>query len=174
MKIFVNDKVYVQNNDLAYFMRGVNGMKVPSSIFNKVFGDIFIVNNENRYDFVEFTSPQEVEFFKNCDWIVDYDTLNQMNDDEIIKYGTQINEERNKTAKRFNALSEEQRKDLYMQASIKMDLLEYKLYSVRDFLLHRQGHLDFPLPEDVNNISICNNIESKKPSVLKRILGYFK
>ena len=56
MKIFVNDKVYVQKNDLAYLMRGAGDISIPISIINKVFGDIFIVTDENRYEFIEFSS----------------------------------------------------------------------------------------------------------------------
>ena len=39
MKIFANNKAYVQNNDLAYLMRGAEGISIPTSIFEKVFGN---------------------------------------------------------------------------------------------------------------------------------------
>ena len=39
MKVFANNKVYVQKNDLAYFMRGAEGVSIPSSIVEKVFGE---------------------------------------------------------------------------------------------------------------------------------------
>ena len=56
MKIFANNKVYVQKNDLAYLMRGAEDVSIPSSIMDKVFGQILIVTDENRYEFIAFSS----------------------------------------------------------------------------------------------------------------------
>ena len=64
MKVFANGKVYVQNNDLQYLLRTCDGISIPSSIINKVFGDVFIVTDDNRYEFVEFSNPEDVDFFR--------------------------------------------------------------------------------------------------------------
>ena len=176
MKLFANNKVYVQKNDLAYFMRGAEGVSIPSSIINKVFGQIFIVTDDNRYDFVEFSSPEEIEFFKKCDWMVDYNLFDGMTEEEIMEYGCQINTERNKIATSFNELSEAEREKQYMQVSTKIELLEFKMLSVRDILWHKQGYLKFPLPigTNIDNLTSNGNKFEKKENVVQRVLRRFK
>jgi len=176
MKLFVNNKVYVQKNDLAYFMRGTEGISIPSSIINKVFGQVFIVTDENRYEFVEFSSPEEIDFFKKCDWIVDYNLFDGMTENQIVEYGCQINTERNKIATSFNELPEEERERQYIQASTKIELLEFKMWSVRDILWHKQGHLKFTLPNGTNiDYLISNDNEiAKKENVVQRVLRRIK
>ena len=90
---YSGDKVYVQKNDLAYFMRGAEGISVPASIIDKVFGQIFIVTDENRYEFVEFSSLEEIEFFKKCDWMVDYNLFDGMTEEEFKAEMLSLNEE---------------------------------------------------------------------------------
>ena len=176
MKIFANNKVYVQKNDLAYFMRGAEGISIPSSIINKVFSKVFIVTNENRYEFIEFSSREEIEFFKNCDWMVDYNLFDGMTEEEIVEYGCQVNEERNKIATSFNELSEEEREKQYIQVSTKIELLEFKMWSVRDILWHKQGHLKFSLPNGTNIDNLVSNDAEpeKQENVIKRVLRKFK
>ena len=176
MKIFANSKVYIQKNDLAYFMRGTDGVSVPSSIIDKVFSQVFIVTDENRYEFVEFSSPEEIEFFKKCDWMVDYNLFDGKTEEEIVEYGCQINAERNKIATSFNALSKDEREKEYMQVSTKIELLEFKMWSVRDILWHKQGHLKFPLPNGTNIDNLVSNDDEieKKENVVKRVLRRFK
>ena len=174
MKVFVNNKVYVQNNDLAYFLKGVEGKSVPSSIFNKIFGDVFIVDGSNRNDFVEFTSPEEVEFFRNCDWIIDYDSFNAMSEEEIIEYATHINDERNRIAEEFNSLSVEERKDKYISTAIKLEVLDFQFESVRDFLWYKQGHIKIKLPIEIktNDAEKVQKSESKLKRVLRNIIKF--
>ena len=176
MKLFVNNKVYVQKNDLAYFMRGTEGISIPSSIIDKVFGQVFIVTDENRYEFVEFSSSEEIDFFKKCDWMVDYNLFDGMSENQIVEYGCQINAEINKIATSFNELPEEERERQYIQASTKIELLEFKMWSVRDILWHKQGHLKFTLPNGTNIdylISNDNEIE-KKENVVQKVLRRIK
>ena len=176
MKIFTNNKAYIQKKDLAYFMRGAEGILVPASIIDKVFGQVFIVTDENRYEFVEFSSPEEIEFFKKCDWMVDYNLFDSMTEEEIIEYGYQINAERNKIATSFNELSEEEREKQYMQESTKIELLEFKMWSVRDVLWHKQGHLKFPLPigTNIDYLTSNGNKIEKKENIVQKVLRRFK
>lgn len=171
MKVFANNKVYVQNNDLAYFIRGTisDGVEVPSSILDKVFGKIFIVTDKNRYDFVEFSKPDEIEFFRDCGWMVDYNSFDGMSEEEIIRIFYQTNEERNNLAQSFNELPKEEFDKQYTNNSIQIELLEFKMLSVRDVLLHKQGKLTFPLPEGTRIDSLV-----AKENILQRVLKRYK
>ena len=176
MKIFVNNKVYVQKNDLAYFLRGTEGISIPSSIIDKIFGQVFIVTDENRYEFVEFTSPKEIKFFEKCDWIVDYNLFDSMTEEEIVEYGCQINTERNKVANSFNELSEGEKEKQYIQVSTKIELLEFKMWAVRDILWHKQGRLKFSLPKGTNIDCLTSNDNKieKKENIVQNVLRRLK
>lgn len=149
MKIFTRDKVYVQKKDLKYLMHRAEGIAIPASIFDKVFGRTFIVTDKNRYEFIEFTSKEEIDFFKKCTFMVDYNELDNMTTEEIIDFGQSIAKEKNKKAEEFNELPENEREKKYNQIMSEIELLEFKIHSTRDVLWHKQGLLDFALPEDV-------------------------
>ena len=176
MKIFVNNKVYVQKNDLSYLLRGAEGISIPSSIIDKIFGQVFIVTDENRYEFVEFTSPEVLKFFKKCDWIVDYNLFDSMTEEEIVEYGCQINAERNKVVTSFNELSEGEKEKQYIQVSTKIELLEFKMWSIRDILCHKQGHLKFSLPKGTNIDYLTSNDNKieKKENIVQKVLRRLK
>ena len=63
-------KVYVQLNDIMMMMQF--GSTIPSEVMEKHFMNMFIVTDENRFEFSEFTDPHTVEFFEQCEWIPDF------------------------------------------------------------------------------------------------------
>lgn len=70
-------------------------MEIPTSIFMKVFDrDVIIINNRNRYDFVEFDAPEEIEFFKGIDWMIDYNEVKDLSEEGIITLGQSIVKEK--------------------------------------------------------------------------------
>ena len=63
-------KVYVQLNDIMMMMQF--GSLIPGEVMKKHFMNVFIVTDENRFEFSEFTDPHTVEFFEQCEWIPDF------------------------------------------------------------------------------------------------------
>ena len=149
MKIITEKAVYVQKNDIAYLNN--TDLPIPASIFMKVFGKgIVIIDDSNRYEFEKFEEQNEREFFKDLDWIVDYNSVKELTDEEIIEIGQGIAKKREQMAKKFNAMSESERKknrDMVTQC----ELLEFKMYSLRDILWFKQGYLKMTLPEGIEN-----------------------
>jgi len=94
MKIFNVEngvkKVYVQLNDIMMMMHF--GSAIPSEVMEKHFMEMFIVDDSNRYEFSEFTDPHTVEFFEQCDWIVDFKEYKDLTEDEIKAKGQEIAE----------------------------------------------------------------------------------
>ena len=176
MKAFANNKVYVQKKDLTHLLKAFNGKSIPSSIIDRVFRNVFLVDNSNKYEFVEFESPKEVEFFRNCTWIVDYNDFDDKTYEEIMKDAFNIFEEYNRVTSEYNELPEEEKIKEDENISIALELLEYKMWSIRDVLWHKQGHLKITLPEGVRVNYIDGYIpeEPKKQSVLRRLLNRFK
>ena len=109
MKIITDIAVYVQKNDIAYLNQ--TELPLPASIFMKVFGNgIVIIDDSNRYEFVEFDTPEEIEFFKGIDWMIDYNAVKDLSEEETIALGQNIAEEKNGIAQRFNSMPPAERK----------------------------------------------------------------
>lgn len=50
-------------NDLAYLNQ--SGLEIPASIFLKIFDSgIVIIDDRNRYHFIEFKEPKKLNFLK--------------------------------------------------------------------------------------------------------------
>lgn len=145
MKIITDNAVYVQKNDIAFFNR--TDLLIPASIFMKVFGNgVVIIDDSNRYEFVEFNTPEEIKFFKMIDWIIDYDEVKDLSEEEIIALAQNIADEKNNIAQMFNSMTLDERdKNIDMVSQCK--LLDFKMYSLRDFLWFKQGHIKMELPE---------------------------
>lgn len=147
MKIITNDAAYVQKNDIAYLNQ--TDLDIPASIYLKACETgTFIVDDSNRYEFIRFNKSDEIQFFKNQDWILDYNQVKDMTEDELIEYGERIITQYNELAETFNALSEQeqmQNTELDMQC----DLLAFKLFSLQEFIFYRKGLLEMQLPSEL-------------------------
>lgn len=150
MKILKDNKIFVQKNDMAYL--NSSGLDIPASIFIKVFGHgVTIIDNHNRYEFIEFVEPSEVEFFQNIDWIVDYNAIKNMSEEEIISIAKSVATERKEKTDKFNAMCASKRKRKYEEVSRELDLLDYKMYSLRDIILLKRRELDYPFPDGIEH-----------------------
>jgi len=147
MKIITNNSVFVQKNDIVYLNQ--SDLAIPSSIFMKVFGNgIVIIDDSNRYDFIEFNAPEEIEFFKGIDWMIDYNQVKDLSEEETIALGQSIAEEKNIIAQKLNSMTPEEREENINMVS-QYDLLDFKIYSLRDVFWFKQGHIKMELPEGV-------------------------
>ena len=159
MKIFNIEngikKVYVQNNDLI--MLNESNISIPCSIY-KIINDIRILDDINRFDFIEFSNLNEIEFFEKLDWILDYKKFRNLKEEEILAIGRKIQTNMNNMASNFNNMSiEEKRNNYYLIKRI--ELLDYKLKSLVDVLLMIQGKkiINFPLVHDYDNFIFTND-----------------
>lgn len=148
MKIITDREVYVQKNDIIQL--NSSNLEIPASIYLSIFGSgITVIDDSNRYEFVKFEEAYEIEFLKSINWIINYDDVKDLSDDEIIEMGIKILAERSQKADNFNSLPEEERINNIDKVEEECDLLEFKYYSTRDFLWFKQGHLNFDLPEGI-------------------------
>lgn len=148
MKIITDNAVYVQKNDIVCLSH--SDLSIPSSIFMKVFGnDIVIIDDSNRYDFVEFNDQNDIEFFKGIDWIIDYDEIKDLTEEDLLAQAQSMALAINDIQKRFNFMSLEEREqnvDMLLQCR----RLDFKISSLRDILWFKQGHIKMQLPEGVD------------------------
>lgn len=75
MKLFHTENgkesVYVQMQDIMYLNN--TDMPIPVSIYTKLFTGIVIVDDSNRFDFVRFDEEHEAKFFRELNFVIDYD-----------------------------------------------------------------------------------------------------
>lgn len=169
MKIFRNEAVYVQKNDVAYF----NKFDEPilASVYVKLFSEpVNIVNDRNRYEFIKYDEEKEIEFFKKQEWILDYDDVKSLTDEELIQLGTSFSDKLNELASVINnPLTEESKKiDLYEQ----YQKLQYKMYSLRDYIWYKQGQLDMKFPIEIEEHPKQEEVE--KPKLFQKLFNRIK
>jgi len=148
MKIVNSDSVYVQKNDLGYL--DSSDLPIPASIFVKTFGNgVTFINDTNRYDFVKFEAESEIEFFKKLDWMIDYNDVKDLSEDEIVVLLQNIDKEIENNANTYNSMNNEERCKHYDLVN-KHELLSFKFYSLRDILWYKQGHIHMNIPDNTN------------------------
>ena len=147
MKIFTSTGVYVQKNDLAYLNN--SSLTIQSSVFRKMMPEITgIVNDSNRYDFVKFETEADIEYFKNIAWIIDYDTVKDMNEGELSSYAIEIAEEQDKLVDRFNSMSPDVKKSHYYLIE-ENNFYDFKFNSIVSFIQYRRGIIKYKLPDEL-------------------------
>lgn len=147
MKIVKKDKVYVQRNDLMLLSRHLR--RLPTWFFDKITQNgPFLCLDCNRFEFMTFTSPEAIEFFKGIDCLLDFDEVKDMSLAELDEAQDRLMNEYNAKAVEYNALAHEERVE-------KSDLREeiilsgIKVYSLEDFIAYRRKKLNMTFPSDV-------------------------
>lgn len=148
MKIFRNGSVFVQKQDMGLLMQ--MDSSIPYSIVLKVFGQgTVIIDEENRYEFIRFDDKHEVKFFKEQDWIVNYDDVKDLSQEEFVLLGQKNVQKQIEIAAKYNSLSIKERAkntdfyDEYQKLQFQFDML-------REILWFKQGHIKMDLPEEVD------------------------
>ena len=110
MKIITDNAVYVQKNDIYYLQQ--TGLEMPASIFfmNLFDSDKVVFDDINKYKFVKFENPREIEFFNSIDWIIDYNEVKDLSEKEIIMLVQSFEDKINRIAEKFKSMSSEQKK----------------------------------------------------------------
>ena len=138
------EKIYVQMEDL---MRLYNSDSViPASIFDKVFSEPVVVDDNNRHDFVEFSDKEDVNYLKSIEWIIDCKKYMKANINKVSNEYVHVLNELNKISALYNQLSDDEKKDNEYLVS-NYDYLNYKLNALRDIIQFRNGNLYIPFPQ---------------------------
>lgn len=113
MKLFHAEKgkeaVYVQMQDIMYLSNETD-MPIPASIFTKVFTGVTIVTDANRFEFVRFDDESEVKFFRELDFIIDFDQYKDLTDEQLEEEAQKLGTRANGIAETWNSMSEEERR----------------------------------------------------------------
>ena len=156
MKIFENNKVYVQKYDMMYFLRFMIGEKIPEFVSN----GFFILNQDEKYEFIEFIDPEAVDYFSNIDWIVDYSPYKDSSVEDIRAYVDELIDSRNKSVDEFNGKSDEYREKNYNSFGLSLNKMDYRIDTIRLIAFFKNGEIKFKLPKKENRENIIQKVIS--------------
>ena len=102
--------VYVQLQDIMYLTYQTFIPK-SSSIFSKVFTNFSIVDDSNRFNFIRLTDEDEIKFFKEADFIINYDDYKFLTDEQIKKRIEELQNKVQQTVKNYHRMLFEEREE---------------------------------------------------------------
>lgn len=143
MKVVIRNSFYVQKKDILFLK--LIGVLLPQTVFDEV-----MVNNfKNGNEFIKIDSIEGIEFFKNLDFIVDYDLYKDITLEDYEKMDLDISLLLEQIESSFNAMSElEAMENLYLVEEV--EKLEYKREELMNILRFRHGCIDAILSDDIN------------------------
>ena len=148
MKLFHTEDgkevVYVQMQDIMYLSNGTD-IPIPASIFEKVLNGVNVVTDENRFEFIRFELEDEVKFFKDLEFIIDYDNYKELTNKQLEEKAKELAIKANEMAAKWNAMNEEERENnnsLYQEHSNICYIIHflYEIYAVRN----KKRRMPFP------------------------------
>ncbi len=147
MKLFHTENgkevVYVQMQDIMHLNQ--SDLPIPASIYTKVFTGVTIVDDSNRFDFVRFDEEYEVSFFRDLEFVIDYDKYKDLTDEQLEDEGKKLAVKANEIAEKWNNMSEEERKQNtnllqeHENLGYMLDFLS-EIYAIK----HRKKKMPFP------------------------------
>lgn len=150
MKIFHTENgkevVYVQMQDIMYLYNST--LPIPSFIVTKVLTGLSYVNDSNRFDFVRFDEEDEVSFFKNLEFIIDYDKYKDFTDEQLDKEIKKLAKKANKIIEQWNNMSVKKRKQNYNLLQ-EQENLDYMITFLFEIYQVKNNKRTMPFPEFV-------------------------
>ena len=132
MKIYNNNKVYVQVSDLKQLIEYEKN--VPHTIFEK----LIKITKENNDDnnFIVFDKPNELEYFKLMRWIVDYKRVRNLSNEDLKRMSSRL------TVKMNEALLDGNDKQF--------QLADYKIKQLEYLMDYRNNKITIPFPDEID------------------------
>lgn len=138
MKIITDNAVYVEKNDIAFL--ATTNSEIPKSIFMKIFKNGSFCYNNNKWSFLKFEGKESIEYFKQLDWIIDYNDVRNLSEEEFIQIDDAIADKKERIENAFNIISI----DAYLKnynMILEWEKLNHIMYSLRDILWFKKGFL---------------------------------
>lgn len=176
MKIVRRNVGYIQLDDIVTLLEFQ--MHIPISIIEKIADRRLItVTDANRFTFIKLSTREELDFLKSVEGLIDYDEVRDLSREEIIALAESYEEERNRIANDFNAMSlEDRKKNRHMMTYFA--LLERKQYALRNFQWYIEGvfkreDIEFSLPKGVELPRQMTESKKHKGLSFKKVVASF-
>lgn len=125
MKVFKDGKLYVNKKDLLVLRK--SQCQIPDSVLYDMENSQVLLSFNESDIYVEFSDEKDIDFFKKVDWIVDYDSVRDLNMEVLKKLMANIKSTMSMLRVRLDSLCEitENSRD-----DIRFDMLEQMLLSL--------------------------------------------
>lgn len=151
MKLFHTENgkevVYVQMQDIMYLHHETD-IPIPATIFMKVFTGVTIVTDANRFNFVRFEEEHEVKFFRELEFIIDFDQYKVFSDEQLEEEVHRILARATDIATKWNGMKPEEREENYSLYEEHRNL-GYMLEFLCEIYAVKHGERSMPFPEFV-------------------------
>ena len=148
MKLFHKENgkevVYVKRQDIMYLLR--NGIPTLETIANKFLEDSSVVTQKNRFDFVMFEDSDELEFFKELKFIVNYDDYKDFSEEKLDQEIRKMKAEKQAIEIKIGNMSQD---EVLENIGILQDLydLEYMLELMMQIVALKRNEIIMPFPK---------------------------
>ena len=153
MKLFHMERgkevAYVQMQDIMYLTHETD-MPIPASIFTKVFRGVTIVNDSNRFDFIKFSTEEDVNFFRGLDFIIDYNQYKDLSDEQLEEKGEHLAKRANEIAEKWSSMTTEERKENSPLLDEHRNT-QYMLKFIAEVYAVKHGKRSMPFPKFVES-----------------------
>lgn len=152
MKLCIKNDIFVQEYDLVYLTKAaaIKKVLIPNSILDNYTKKMLKVDKKTKFNFIKFSQPEEIEFLKQMDFILDFGDFSNLSNEEILEIQAGFAYEKNEILKKFYDLSEKEKNISYSFFVKNCTLIDYKINSVWDFLRYRKSEISFKLPKEFN------------------------
>jgi len=110
-----------------------------------------MVDDSNRFDFVRFDKEYEVEFFRNLEFIIDYNQYKDLNDEQLNEEGERLAEKGNEIAEKWNAMPIKEKKQNINMLD-EYSNIEYMLAVLTEIYALKHGKRSMPFPDFVEEV----------------------
>lgn len=114
MKVFHTengkDTVYAQMQDIMYLYNETD-IPIPATIVEKVSTGVTIVTDANRFEFVKFDEEDDVKFFRELEFIIDFDKYKSFTDEQLQEEAYKLGSKADEIAEKVNSMTTEERRE---------------------------------------------------------------
>lgn len=174
MKIFQEGSVYVQKGDVneIVHMDPIDG-RVMAALVEAGGGFFCCGGGTDNLKFINIAGEQLVEWVRAQEWILDYDEVKDMTEQEAMAFGHALAEEKNKIATHYNKMSGKEREKNYKEVYTQCEDLMKKMRQVAMFIDYLRGELDFEFPANVEPPKHAKLNKGPRKSIFSRVRSLF-
>ena len=175
MKIVTDDRVYIQKKDIME-LRCRNSEFARRGILFKIMEEKMeplIISDDCSDEFMYFKSDELIEYFKDIDWLLDYNDVKDKSVEDLKKDIEDTKIEMKNTSLEFDKiyLSEDEnliltRNEILRSLDDTLDGLVYKITTLDDLIKYKLGKIVIPFPDELgikksNKKSLFKSLFSK-------------
>ncbi len=148
MKVRVGNNVYIQKYDAVLLLE--NNFFVPENIKDEIKhgNNLAVMEEGDKYDFLEFTDLMMVYWIIAQDYIIDYESVNKLSSDELFSLCEMIEDIETRRLWTFSKLDSHIRQDHYgAESKRKSSMVAHAIKSINILMNMREKEIKFNFPE---------------------------